>query len=954
MEEIKQDFEIISFKVEIARNEFDAILGQIKSRGLSSNPKKSANNRVVEALLDLDLSSGSFLISKIQNHNLPRVLAICPKTETHKNISSAITKEIYKKGTSTLVKQLKNIVNASNEVSSKTMHIRMGDLSIVDPSNVKYSGRAETPIIATLAPTIYLDFDDKPQFPIARDKTFNSELFLEQIARNLKLFDSPKILVDKNTFTLTLKLAVPNLLNSTSYEVYAHWGSYEEFSTPWSDELLIRIDETNANCIHHLSFSGEALIKGAYGITLFIKVPGAANIRWFAPQKNGDIKFFIECDDIHLHNKRLKHYKKTKINFQDRIKKAIFNSKKFISLIEEVKQSKPLIALGECLSNELNKNKNENQSLKNFLNLIENNFNTEDIKEHILTNYGLGEVVFITPEGPHAGAGGLAQVISGLPPTIAKHNIPTTIISPLYAYENGNKHPSANDILAKGIILGDVRVIPEYVGTVRVDIGPTYIVGSANHGRAPSSLNCKVYLAQYKNLRFFLIANSGSFDRLYEPVYSDEQLRRALVFSRASLEVIAKESLLIKPSVIISNDWMAAIVPSLCALDYQYQKVDWLKRAKTIHMIHNGGADYHGRLPLHYGEEDLWPMFNLAPEHYFGFQDPYCSQLLNLTMGATQHVSGGILTVSQPYAKDLLSDIGSDGLHYVLQHKREKVFGVSNGINREHINSYLSFKSFNNSNTLNSIDDLLVAKTNLKNIIQTKYRLSNNQDAKILCMVGRLVEQKGLHLLSGHVAGTNHSTLEEILVRYKNAQIIVAGPVTLGDESSCYFCDTVRYLQSKYPGRIGAEFSYLSHSSALDIIAASSLFLMPSRFEPGGIAQLEALAVGTPVIGRAVGGISSTIINFNEYSKIGNGFLCYDYNPTAFASTVMWALKTCSDNDVYNSLVAQAYNADHSWEHRSAQYISVLQAIILGEKRIANLSPLKPKRILANQSRANN
>lgn len=406
MEEIKQDFEIISFKVEIARNEFDAILGQIKSRGLSSNPKKSANNRVVEALLDLDLSSGSFLISKIQNHNLPRVLAICPKTETHKNISSAITKEIYKKGTSTLVKQLKNIVNASNEVSSKTMHIRMGDLSIVDPSNVKYSGRAETPIIATLAPTIYLDFDDKPQFPIARDKTFNSELFLEQIARNLKLFDSPKILVDKNTFTLTLKLAVPNLLNSTSYEVYAHWGSYEEFSTPWSDELLIRIDETNANCIHHLSFSGEALIKGAYGITLFIKVPGAANIRWFAPQKNGDIKFFIECDDIHLHNKRLKHYKKTKINFQDRIKKAIFNSKKFISLIEEVKQSKPLIALGECLSNELNKNKNENQSLKNFLNLIENNFNTEDIKEHILTNYGLGEVVFITPEGPHAGAGG--------------------------------------------------------------------------------------------------------------------------------------------------------------------------------------------------------------------------------------------------------------------------------------------------------------------------------------------------------------------------------------------------------------------------------------------------------------------------------------------------------------------------------------------------------------------
>lgn len=206
--------------------------------------------------------------------------------------------------------------------------------------------------------------------------------------------------------------------------------------------------------------------------------------------------------------------------------------------------------------------------------------------------------------------------------------------------------------------------------------------------------------------------------------------------------------------------------------------------------------------------------------------------------------------------------------------------------------------------------------------------------------------------MSGNINGTLYSTLEDILIHHPHTQLLIAGPLTSGDSQAEHLSTIVHYLRQKYPGRVGTEFSYLSHSSAIDIIAGSSLFLMPSRFEPGGIAQLEALAVGTPVIGRGVGGIQATIQNFDPTSGKGTGFLCYNYDPTAFARTVHWALSVCEDHQTYRSLVQQAYAADHSWDQRSAQFTAVLQNIALGHERMNSLAPLAEGMVLALKSRA--
>ena len=103
---------------------------------------------------------------------------------------------------------------------------------------------------------------------------------------------------------------------------------------------------------------------------------------------------------------------------------------------------------------------------------------------------------------------------------------------------------------------------------------------------------------------------------------------------------------------------------------------------------------------------------------------------------------------------------------------------------------------------------------------------------------------------------------------------------------------------------------------------------MPSRFEPGGITQLEALAAGTLVIGRRVGGISSTVENFDSNTLRGNGFLCNDYTPTAFSNTCHWALKATQDTQHYQALVENALHAPHSWSDRIPLYREMLMHVL--------------------------
>ena len=916
------DAEVLRFEIVVNGEAYRSLVDGLRGNSVTPTVGSSLRSRVT-AQVDLHLASRSYSVMSLGRHRLPSALAVKPGSRTHNSLTRLLARSVADKEHYEIKALIQEVIAATPYLSEQALSICKRDIEISPkaPASLKVASRLQTvQLLKQIAPTILLDLDDSPTLIIPESQTELLERASAILRSELQVLTPLSTITTGNIVNLRAKLYIPEI-HDVTIDLFAHWGSYDDLAPAWQDEqVTISNSDSGTSIIQHRL---DIPSTGNYGATLFAQVRGTSEQIWIGNPWHADARFWISHDDLALVRQRELAVEENEALALSSMLRAFEPGGSIEQACLEISHKTPHIALGALLK----KAANISGSMNALQNITPSPHATLSASTRL--NYGIGEVVFTSPEGPHAAAGGLAQVISGLPTELCRAGIPATIITPLYRYANGNKHGSAEQILRSGIKLGAELVKPLYVGSITVHVGPTYHAGTTCIRRNSSAIPIKVYLAQSGSLRIFLLTNASVFDRLYQPVFADEQIRRAIIISRATLETVATKQFGIRPSVIVSNDWMTACVPAFCALDPSYQGVEWLKSCKTVHMIHNGGADYHGKLPVNVHNEDLWPMFNLAPQDFFGFSDPYHHNLLNFSIAASRHVSGGVLTVSKPYAQQLISAGGGDGLEHVLASKSDKVFGISNGINRPEIDRYLSLLAGSSGAPFENLSELLTAKSSVKATLQKRYGLEQDLAAPLISFVGRIAEQKGVSLLSGFVAGTNRSTLEDLLIRHPKLQIIVAGPTTDGDRASDDLRSALEYLTWRYPGRVHALFEYVPHSTALEIIFGSTMFMMPSRFEPGGITQLEALAAGTLVIGRNVGGISATITNYDAAIPSGIGFLCNDYDPTAYANTCHWALEVTASRAAYEELVLSARSAKHSWSDRVETYRALLQQILL-------------------------
>ncbi len=915
--------EVLRFEIPVSGEAYRSLVSGLRGSPLPRQPGGRPPRGSIRAHVDLDLSSRQFSVTALGRHRLPSALEVKPGSRTHDSLSRLIARSVQEELHNGAASLLKGIIDAAPQLQDEGLLLRRQDLEIRTGARLTpaISPLLSVRLLSEVAPTLSLELDEAPTLVIADSQDALLARASSELQAALTVLSPLSSVTTGNVVTLRAALRVPELAG-LPVDVFVHWGSYEDLAPAWQDEQATIQPGPRGELLvtHRLHIPTH----GSYGATIFAQVRGSHEQAWIGGPSGSDARFSVLHDDFDIVRRKERELDELDAWCHQSLLDALSRDDGLEEACAAILRRNPRAPLGELLAR-------AEASGKQSLGAACSARPLAGLAGTMRANFGIGEVVFATPEGPHAAAGGLAQVISGLPPELARAGIPTTIISPLYRYAHGNKHGEAQQVLTAGVKLGDATVKPALVGSVTVHVGPTVQSGTGHMRRAPSAIHIKVYEASNGPIRMFLLSNPSVFDRLYQPVHADEQLRRAIILSRATLEVIATRQFGIRPSALISNDWLTACVPAFCALDERYRSIPWLASCKTIHMIHNGGADYHGRLPNNTNGEDLWPMFNLAPEHFFGFRDPHNYGLLNFSMAAAQHASGGILTVSRPYAEQLLTHSGGDGLEHVLVHKRDRVFGISNGISRPEIDRYLSLVASRGGAPFGSTTQFLEAKQGAKLRIQERYGLAQSPNARLISFVGRMAEQKGLSLLSGFVPGRNCSTLEDLLSTHPDIQVLVAGPMTEGDPSAAHLRGTLDYLAALYPGRIRAVFDYVPHSTALEIIFGSTFFLMPSRFEPGGITQLEALAAGTLVIGRNVGGISASICNFDPSNGAGNGFLCNDYDPGAFANTCHWALSETRNAAVYRELVSSALAARHSWSDRVDDYRTMLQAILVGE-----------------------
>jgi starch synthase len=208
-----------------------------------------------------------------------------------------------------------------------------------------------------------------------------------------------------------------------------------------------------------------------------------------------------------------------------------------------------------------------------------------------------------------------------------------------------------------------------------------------------------------------------------------------------------------------------------------------------------------------------------------------------------------------------------------------------------------------------SADDL-AGKARCKASLQRMFGLKENPAVPVVSMVTRLSSQKGVDLLENAIG--------PILASETQFVLLGSGEKRYGDMFS--------RLLGKYPGKAGVQVAF-DEPKTHSIIAGADILLVPSRYEPCGLTQLQALRYGTIPVARATGGLKNTIQEFNPETGEGNGFLFGPYAVPALLDAVERALALYRQDKKWNVLVRNAMKADFSWE-KSARVYSELYRMI--------------------------
>ena len=360
--------------------------------------------------------------------------------------------------------------------------------------------------------------------------------------------------------------------------------------------------------------------------------------------------------------------------------------------------------------------------------------------------------------------------------------------------------------------------------------------------------------------------------------------------TKAVLEVLP--DLEWKPDVINCNDWQTALVPVYYNL--MFASRPFYENIKTVFTIHN--IQYQGR----YGREILEYVLGIDDAHFrSGFMA--MDGDVNL-MKAAIVASTAVTTVSPTYANEIQTEYYGYRLDSVLRMNSYKLHGILNGINMDAFNPETDSKIFKNYGP-NNPQDKLVNKTELLKLCG----LEGDANTPVIGIVTRFVDQKGLDLVE--------AVLPDILA--DDVRLIVLGTGDYRYEQM--FIEAKR----RWPDKVSASIMF-SGDLANRIYAGADMFLMPSKFEPCGLAQMIALRYGTIPIVRETGGLKDTVHAFVDYAGTGNGFTFASYNAHDMLHVIREACGVFRFNKpAWSKLIMQGMQSDFSWGSSADKYIEV-------------------------------
>ena len=136
---------------------------------------------------------------------------------------------------------------------------------------------------------------------------------------------------------------------------------------------------------------------------------------------------------------------------------------------------------------------------------------------------------------------------------------------------------------------------------------------------------------------------------------------------------------------------------------------------------------------------------------------------------------------------------------------------------------------------------------------------------------------------------------------------------------------SLRQLQATFPTRVSLNLRF-DAGLARRIYAGSDALLMPSRYEPGGLAHLIGMRYGCLPIVRAVGGLRDQVINYAQYPELATGFAFQTYTVDAFADTIYQAVSLYHQNSsTWHEMQLRAMRQNFSWTVAAQRYEQLYQ-----------------------------
>ncbi len=343
------------------------------------------------------------------------------------------------------------------------------------------------------------------------------------------------------------------------------------------------------------------------------------------------------------------------------------------------------------------------------------------------------------------------------------------------------------------------------------------------------------------------------------------------------------------PDVFHCHDWHTGALPMYLRSRY----APAYPRTSSVLTIHNLAYQgvYDKRVVPGIGLG--WDLFHVDGAEFYDH--------VNLLKGGVAYADA-TTTVSPTYAREMLSPEGGFGLDAFLGARARRFRGILNGLGPEqrspHADPHLPAHY--------DVSDLS-GKHRCRERLLAEVGLRTNYGEAVIGVVSRFVGQKGLDIVADIVPG----------LALLGARLVVLG------SGSRVLEDRFRQLAIQYPEHLALKTAF-DPALAQRIYAGSDMFLVPSRFEPCGLTQMQAMAYGSVPVVRAVGGLRDTVLDPHEVGDRATGFVFFDFSADALYGALSRAVLTFRNApQVWQVLVRNGMTRDATWETSARRYLEL-------------------------------